>query len=120
MSNKTIEENAGRYIVTWNETTFENVKASLEQCCIPEVSYTDKNKPVIYGLDELANYVIATGKEAPERILSLNTPPECFDHNCYYSWLFKIPGKIELIGRDYMEYNDENLITRIVAFAPVQ
>ena len=120
MDTKTIEENAGYYIKTWNKLTFEAVKDSLKQCCIAGVSYTDKNKPIIYGLDELANYIIETGKETPERQLSLNTPPECYDHNCYYSWLFTIPGKVEMVGRDYLEYNDQNLITRIVAFAPVQ
>ena len=119
MSNKKIEEIAGQYIGSWNELTFENIKSSLEKCCVPEITYIDKQTPMIHGLDQLANLILSTHYVMPGRVISIHTAPECFDNYGYYSWLFTIADKVQLIGRDYFEYNDDNLITRVVAFLPV-
>jgi hypothetical protein len=116
---KNITETVSRYVAAWDEKTPETVKAALLQCCAAEITYTDKQTPVIKGIDALVNLIMASHEKVPGRTFSVLTPPEYFDHHCYYSWGINIPGKGELAGRDYIEYNDENRITRIIGFLPV-
>lgn len=116
---KNMTENISRYVGAWNEMTADAVKAALETCCAPDLTYTDKTTPVFSGIDELVKLIMGSHEKFPGRTFPLLTEPEYFDGQCYYTWGLNIPGMPEREGHDFVEYNAENMITRIVGFLPV-
>jgi hypothetical protein len=124
---KNIAENISRYVGGWNEKNAEAVKAAFAECCVPDVTYTDKNtpdytesrSPVLEGIDALTALVMGSHAKAPGRTFSLLTTPQYFNGNCHYSWGVLIPGREERAGWDYIQYNQDGLITQIVGFLPV-
>jgi hypothetical protein len=115
---KTITETISQYVGAWDKQTPETVKSALETCCSPEITYTDKTTPLISGIDALAKLIMSSHEKFPGRTFSVLTEPEYFDGQCYYSWGANLPGIGERAGRDFIEYNNKNLITRIVGFLP--
>ena len=126
---KNMTETISRYYVSaWNETTAEEVKAVFTKCCAPEITYTDKNastytddsEHLVRGVDELTALVMGSHEKVPGRTFSVLTTPQYFDGYCHYSWGLHIPGKSVAAGWDYIEYNEQNLITKIIGFLPEQ
>ena len=114
----TMEETVSRYVGAWDKKTPETIKAALLQCCDPGITYTDKQTPLFSGIEALASLIMTSYEKVPGRTFSVLTTPEYFDHKCHYSWGIHIPERGDLAGWDYLEYNEENLITRIVGFLP--
>jgi len=113
-----MKETAERYTNAWNEETAAKVKAALAQVLADDITYQDRNTPLLKGIDAFVDLVMSSHEKVPGRTFSLLTEPEYFDHYCYYTWSINIPGKGEFKGRDYVEYNDENKMTKIVGFVP--
>lgn len=113
-----LTETISRYVSAWNEKTAADVKAAIEQCCIEGITYTDKQTPLITGIDNLVSLIMSSYEIFPGRTFSLLTAPEYFDHHCYYTWGVNIPGIGDRAGRDYITYNDDNKITTLVGFLP--
>jgi len=118
-SMKSIEENIKDYVSAWNETTPEGIKAGFEKCCTPDVTYTDKNTPKFSGIDRLTALVMSAHEKFPGIRFSVLSEPECFEGQAYYSWGVHFPETGDKAGRDFMEYDDNHFITRIVGFLPV-
>jgi hypothetical protein len=116
---KNIEENIRNYVAAWNETTPEAISSAFEQCCSQDITYTDKNTPKFSGISQLTSLVMSAHEKFPGITFSVLTEPECFDGQAYYSWGVHFPDGVDRAGRDYMEYNEDQLITRIVGFLPV-
>lgn len=116
---KNIEEKIKHYVNTWNETTPEAIKAGFEKCCAPGITYTDRSTPLFSGIDQLTALVMSAHEKFPGITFSVLTEPECFEGLAYYSWGVNFPGVGERAGRDFMEYDKDELITRIVGFLPV-
>ena len=117
MNNSPIEEAVSQYIGSWNEQTFEAVKTALAHCCAADVTYTDKQTtPPIQGVEQLAKHILNTRGAMPGLTLSSPAPPNYFDNNCTYGWL-AVAGEAKIRGCDYVEYNEQGLFTRVVAFA---
>jgi hypothetical protein len=125
---KDIKDTISCYVGAWNEKTAEAVKAAFEDCCSPEVTYTDRNAPtytpeggfVLTGIAPLTALVMGSHAKVPGRTFSLFKEPQYFDGHCHYSWGLLIPGQDIKAGWDYIVYNEQNLITRIVGFLPEQ
>jgi hypothetical protein len=116
---KNITENVERYASAWNEKTAEAIKAGFKECCTDDVTYEDKQTPMIHGIDALVKLALLSYELFPGRTFSVLTAPEYFNHHCYYTWGVNIPGTGEKAGRDYVRYDDQNRITAIVGFLPV-
>ena len=115
---KTLKETVERYTNAWNEKTAAEVKVAFTQILVDEITYQDKNTPLVTGIDAFVNLVMSSHEKAPGRTFSLLTEPEYFNHHCYYEWSINIPGKGVFTGRDYVEYNNENKMTTIIGFVP--
>lgn len=114
--NNSPQETVDQYIGSWNERTFEAVKMALAQCCVADVSYTDPQTiSPLRGVAQLATYIMTTREAMPGLQLSTATPPAYFEGNCTYSWL-AVAGEANIRGCDYVEYNEQGLFTRVVAF----
>jgi len=115
---KNIKETVELYTKAWNEETAAAVKLAFAQILADEITYQDKHTPLVKGIDAFVDLVMSSYEKVPGRSFSLLTEPEYFDHHCYYAWSIKIPGNGEFTGRDYVEYNDENKMTKIIGFVP--
>jgi hypothetical protein len=115
---KNMKETAERYTSAWNKPTAAEVKELFTQTLADEITYQDKNTPVVTGIDAFVDLVMSSHEKVPGRTFSLLTEPEYFNHHCYYTWGINIPGFGEFKGRDYVEYNDENKMTKIIGFVP--
>ena len=119
-------ETISRYVGAWNTKTSEEIKNVFMECCASDVTYTDKNastytsdySSVLNGIDQLTALVISSHAKVPGRTFSLLSNPEYFDGHCHYSWGLQIPGMDEKAGWDYIQYNEDNLITHIIGFLP--
>ena len=116
------------YLSAWDEKTPEAVKAAFLECCSPKITYTDRNAStytddpahLVQGIDQLTSLVMGSLDKVPGRTFSLLTTPQYFDGHCHYSWGLHISGQEVMAGWDYIQYNEENLITRIIGFLPEQ
>jgi hypothetical protein len=123
---KNMTDTISRYVSAWNEETPEAVEAAFAECCVQGVIYTDKNArtytekqtPLIEGIDQLTALVMGSHTKVPGRTFSMLTAPQYFDGHCHYSWGLHIPGNNVKAGWDYIQYNEEGLITHIVGFLP--
>jgi hypothetical protein len=124
---KNMTETISRYVGAWNEKTSETIKAALLECCAPNITYTDEKTPtytekhidVIMGIDQLTALVMGSHSKVPGRTFSVLTTPQYFNGHCHYSWGLLIPGKADVAGWDYIQYNEQNLIKQIIGFLPV-
>lgn len=125
---KNIKETIDCYLSAWNGKTAEAVQAEFLKCCAPEITYTDRNAStytddpthLVKGINEFTALVMDSHTKVPGRTFSILTVPQYFEGHCHYSWGLHIPGKEVLIGWDYFQYNEQNLITKIVGFLPEQ
>ena len=115
---KNMKETVQRYTSAWNEKTAAEVKGVFTQILADEITYQDRQTPLVTGIDAFVELVMSSHEQVPGRTFALLTEPEYFDHHCYYSWSISIPDKGEFAGRDYAEYNNENKITKIIGFVP--
>lgn len=123
---KNITQTLDRYLSAWNQKTPEAVKAAFLECCAPEITYTDKNAStytddpthLVRGIDEFTALVMGSHAKVPGRTFSILTTPQYFDGHCHYSWGLHIPGREVMVGWDYFQYNESNLITTIIGFLP--
>jgi hypothetical protein len=115
---KNMNETVERYTSAWNEKTAAAVKLAFEQVLAEEITYQDKNTPLVTGIDAFVDLVMSSHEKVPGRTFSLLTEPEYFNQHCYYSWSINIPDHGEFTGRDYVEYNDQNKMTKIIGFVP--
>ncbi|AOM79363.1 nuclear transport factor 2 family protein [Pedobacter steynii] len=115
---KNMKETVERYTSAWNKKTAAEVKAAFAQIFADEITYQDKQTPLVKGIDAFVDLVMSSHEKVPGRTFSLLTEPEYFDHHCYYSWCINIPGHGEFAGSDYAEYNEENKMTKIIGFVP--
>ena len=115
---KNMKDTVERYTSAWNEKTAAEVKVAFAQILADEITYQDRQTPLVTGIDAFVDLVMSSHEKVPGRTFSLLTEPEYFDHHCYYSWSIDIPAKGEFAGRDYVEYNDENKMTKIIGFLP--
>jgi hypothetical protein len=116
---KNIQENIKRYVNAWNETTPEAIKTAFEQCCAPDLTYTDKVTQKLTGIDELTALAMISHERFPGRTFFVMTEPEYFEGQAYYTWGIHLPGVGDRAGHDFMEYNEDEAITRVVGFLPV-
>lgn len=115
---KNMKETVERYTSAWNEKTAAEVKVAFTQILADEITYQDRQTPLVTGIDAFVDLVMSSHEKVPGRTFSLSTEPEYFDHHCYYSWSINIPGHGDFSGSDYVEYNDENKMTKIIGFVP--
>jgi hypothetical protein len=125
---KNITDTINRYVTAWNDKTFEAIEAAFSECCTQQITYTDKNastytdsgEKVINGIQRLTALVMSSHEKVPGRTFSMLTTPQYFDGHCHYSWGLHIPGKDVMAGWDYIQYNEDGLITKIIGFLPEQ
>lgn len=116
MNAQTVEESIAQYIVAWNEQGIKNIKAALEKCWTVNGTYTDPSNAPMKGLDKLAAVIQGSQDKMPERKISATSKVDFHDNSGRYKWLLVKKNGDKSEGLDYLEYDSENRITRIVSF----
>lgn len=118
MNKQSIEETVSLYAQAWNQTEPETIEAELKKCCVPEVTYIDVKTPLVNGLGNLKKLIVSSYDQMPERTFAISQMPEYHNQSAIYGWQVVWPGQEAKQGKDYFEYNDQNLIIRIIGFIP--
>ncbi|MCR8557623.1 nuclear transport factor 2 family protein [Mucilaginibacter sp. BJC16-A38] len=113
---QTIEESVAFYVKAWNEKEPEAIKAALNQCLTPDITYIDVMTPLVNGIEEFTNLILHSHSISPGRTFHLPKPLEAHNNTALYTWILRRPGKPDHYAMDFVEYNDEHKITRIVGF----
>lgn len=110
-----IEETIEIYVAAWNEKGLAEYKTAFARCWAPDAIYTDPNFALVKGLDGIAELADKSLDLFPTRTFYVLTTPDYHHKVGRYTWKVVLPEETRE-GFDYFEFNDENMITRIVSF----
>ncbi|WP_299286266.1 nuclear transport factor 2 family protein [uncultured Mucilaginibacter sp.] len=113
---QTIKEAIMLYTQAWNEKEPINIKAKIERCWADDATYVDAQNPLVKGIDGITNLITRSYGQLPIRTFGLPAQPEYHNQSGRFRWTLVQPEQEDQEGMDYFEYNEANLITRIVGF----
>jgi hypothetical protein len=113
---RNIEDTILMYTNAWNETERENILAKVSQIWAPEGTYMDNLTDAITGAEALTELIVGSYSQMGPRKFQVLEEPQVH-HRCgRFRWLAVRAQGYPIEGMDYFEFNDKNLITRIVGF----
>ena len=113
----TVEEMITQYVNAWNEDELNKFKTAFAKCLSSDMTYTDPQNELINGLNGLSELAEASLKNAPGRKFKVVNAPIFHHRTASYVWQMQLPAK-SLEGLDYIEYNENFKITKLVSFFP--
>ncbi|MBE9583470.1 nuclear transport factor 2 family protein [Mucilaginibacter sp. JRF] len=113
---KNIEQTILTYTSAWNETEREAIMAKITQCWAPNGTYTDRLTDTITGKDAIADLIISSYEQMGPRKFKVLAEPQVHHQSGRFRWLAIRPEGYPIEGMDYVEFDTENRITRIVGF----
>ena len=112
------EETIDLYIAAWNTTASnDEIKAAFAKCWAANGKYIDPNY-IVEGVEGISGLAIASLEKVPGRTFNIVVEPQAHHGTALYTWAGNIPGKAEFEGVDYIEFDDEGKIKRLVSFFP--
>lgn len=115
MNTQPLEESIRRYFLAWNQTGLDAISATLQSSCVSSGIYTDpQNAPT--GIEGLAAIIQHSQEAAPGRIVTLTSRIDFHHGSGRYTWVLTKPNGDKSQGMDYVEYDADNRITRVVSF----
>ncbi|GAA3988456.1 nuclear transport factor 2 family protein [Mucilaginibacter dorajii] len=112
------EETIKQYVASWNVKGAEAIKAAFAKCWAADATYTDPNYENVSGVDGISALCVGSHEIAPGRIFHVHTLPDHHHNVALYTWTVDIPGKETKGGTDYIEFDAEGKIARLVSFFP--
>ncbi|WP_158557146.1 nuclear transport factor 2 family protein [Mucilaginibacter conchicola] len=113
---KSIEETILTYTSAWNETDTDAIRQKIDQCWATNGTYTDKITDTITGRDAITNLIIGSYEQMGPRSFKVLAEPVTHHNSGRFRWLAIRPEGYPIEGMDYFEFDEQNLITRIVGF----
>jgi hypothetical protein len=113
---KSIEQIILTYTSAWNETDLEAIRKKIDQCWSVEGTYTDKMTDTLIGRDAITELIIRSYEQMGSRNINLLAEPEIHHYSGRFFWVLIPPEGYPVKGMDYFEFNEQNLITRIIGF----
>ena len=113
---RSAQETIELYVNSWNNTTTDATRAAFAECWAADAKYTDPNFECIEAVDGIPHLSGVSEERLPGRKFHIVTPPQYHHGACFYTWGVYIPGQDERQGVDYVEFNDEMKISRLVSF----
>lgn len=112
----TIEKSILIYVSAWNEWEPDAIREKIDQCWAPRGTYADKRNETVSGTDALTDLILRSHESMGQRTMEISGPPEIHFKKGRFYWLAIRPDDYPILGMDYFEFDDKNLITRIVGF----
>ena len=113
---KSIEENVLIYVSAWNETEREEIRKKIDECWSAEGTFTDKVTDTITGRDAIIDLIVSSYKQTGPKNFNLLAQPVTHHRSGHYRWMNLPAEGYPAEGMDYFEFDEQNLITRIVGF----
>ena len=111
----TVEEMINKYVAAWNNSGPEEFKKAFAEVWATNATYTDPDFD-LEGVDGISGLAQASLEKFPGRVFYVVIPPGSHHNTCLYTWGGDIPGIGSRQGQDYIEFNSEYKITRLVSF----
>jgi len=111
-----IEQSILTYTSAWNETEKTAILEKIKKCWAPEGTYTDKLTDPISGQEAITDLIISSYELMGPRTFQVLGEPETHHQSGRFRWLAVRKEGYPVQGMDFFEFNEENLITRIVGF----
>jgi len=115
-NNKNIEQTILIYTSAWNETERAVILEKIKKCWAPGGTYTDKITDTVTGQDAITDLIISSYEQMGPRTFKVLGEPDSHHLSGRFNWLAIRPEGYPIRGMDYFEFNEDNLITRIVGF----
>lgn len=115
-NNKNIEESILLYTSAWNETDRSVIREKIARCWSPEGTFTDKVTDTITGREALTDLIISSYEKSGPRIFTVLAEPATHHRSGRFRWMVTRPEGYPAEGMDYFEFDEQDLITRIVGF----
>ena len=113
---KSTEEIILIYTSAWNETEPKAIREKIDQCWSAEGTFTDKVTDTITGRDAITELIIGSYSQMGPRTFTVLAEPATHHRSGRFHWLVTRPKGYPAEGMDYFEFDEQNLITRIVGF----
>jgi hypothetical protein len=115
MKTLSIEEKVALYIKAWNTKGSEEIKAVIKQCWTDKTTYVDHLTPMLSGGDAITALIESSEAKVPGRKFDL-LKLEVHNQTGLSKWLLTRIDGSTVEGQDFMEFDGENFITRVVGF----
>ena len=116
MERSKIEHNITLYVAAWNVEGLDNIKFALTAFWTEESTYIDYKTPLVTGIDALAELIQQSYSVVPGRTFSQLTRVDEHNNMGRYTWRIHLTDGTTADGMDYIEFNNDGFITRIVGF----
>jgi hypothetical protein len=111
-----IEENVLLYTSAWNQTERAAIREKIDLCWSTEGTFTDKITDTITGREAITDLIISSYNQTGPKNFNVLAEPVTHHRSGRFRWL-NIPQEgYPAEGMDYFEFDEQNLITRIVGF----
>ncbi len=115
MNTQSLNESIERYFQAWNQTDIDTINTTLQSCWVAGGTYIDPLN-ALTGVDGLAAIIQHTQDGVPGRIVTLTSRVDFYHGSGRYTWAFTKPNGDKTEGFDYIEYDGDNRLTRLVSF----
>ena len=116
MEQSKIEHSINLYVAAWNVEGLDNIKFALTAFWTDETTYIDYKTPLTTGIDELADLIQQSHEMMPGRTFSTVTRVDAHNNTGRYIWRLHPVDAPTVDGMDFIEFNNDGFITRIVGF----
>jgi hypothetical protein len=104
------------YTAAWAETDRARQQALLARCWTPDTTYEDPQTPAVRGTDALLAVIAGFHQAWPGARISLNSAVEEYRQVGRFNWILQQPTGSTTYGTDFVEFNDQNQLIRVVGF----
>jgi hypothetical protein len=111
-----IQEIILTYTSAWNETGPEIIREKINRSWSINGTYIDKLTDTVIGRDFLPDLIVASHTQMGPRTFHVVAEPVTHHRSGHFRWLVTRSEGYPAEGLDYFEFDENNLITRIVGF----
>lgn len=116
MKTQTVEESIEEYFRAWNEKGLKNIETMLEKCWTSDGTYADPRVAPMQWKNGLAAVIQGSQEAMPDRRINKTSKVETHHNSGRYKWEVVKQNGERSEGLDYVEFDSENRIRRVVSF----
>ena len=104
------------YTAAWAETDRVRQQMLLARCWTPDSVYEDPQTPAVRGIEALIAVNASFHQAWPGARISRNSALEEYRQVGRFNWILHQPTGPITYGSDFVEFNDQNQLVRVVGF----
>lgn len=116
MNTQTVEQTIEQYIRAWNEKEPEKIEAMLKKCWAANGAYVDPRYDPMQWTDGLVRIIAESQETLPDRRVNQVSKVDAHHSSGRYQWEVVMNNGDRTEGLDYVEFDSDNRIARLVMF----